>query len=329
MKRSSILVTVVLAVIVLGGFAWFFVEHQGRTSPEIRVRVGYLPIAAELPFFVAIEQGYFAERRIKVELSRFTSSNELANAATAGHVDVMAGTASNVIFDVGAVSGKKHKLLLLNPYSNAPGHITDYLLVKSDSPIKQLSGLRGQRIASFPGSVNRIFVNLILEKHGIPRDSYEYIELPPPNWQPALKSGAINAVSALEPTATQIVVDRVGRSIFDGFYADLMPDVPLSGHWISSDFAREADPETVQAFVAAYRKALDFIRKDEHDARKYLVKYANVRADILDKVGLNPWKMVDDVDVSHLQKFADLLFDQGALREKPDVKQYMLSPKSR
>lgn len=118
-------------------------------------------------------------------------------------------------------------------------------------------------MASFPGSVNRIFCYLILEKHGVPRDSYEYIELLPKDWQTALQTGQIDAVSALEPSASQIMKDGVGVSIFPGFYADLMPDVPLSAHWIAADFYSRANKKQIAAILEVYDRAIDFCRRDE------------------------------------------------------------------
>src|SRR2546421_12994324 len=87
-----------------------------------KLRIGYLPVAAELPLFVAVEQGYFKKAGIDIDLVRFASSNELGNAATADQIDILAGCASNVVFDIGHVSGKKHLVFLTNPYSNTPGH---------------------------------------------------------------------------------------------------------------------------------------------------------------------------------------------------------------
>jgi NitT/TauT family transport system substrate-binding protein len=282
------------------------------------VRIGYLPIAAELPLFVAIEEGFFTDEGLEFELARFTSSNELGNAATADQVDVMAGTASNVVFDLFNVSQKRHHLLAINPYSDRPGHVTDHLIVRRDSGITELSQLRGKRIASFPGSVNRIFVNLILEKYGVPRQSYEYLEMAPPNWQPALQAGSIDAVSALEPNATQILEDKIGVSIFPGFYADLMEEVPLSGHWIASGFYDRSDPIQLDALVRVYARAIEFCRESPSQARAYLTKYANVRADIVDDVGLNPWRMVHDVSPQRFQEYIDLLAENEAVLRRVD-----------
>jgi NitT/TauT family transport system substrate-binding protein len=313
-----------LAAILVASLNYFTNSQRTAQLKLPTLRIGYLPIAAQLPLFVAVEEGYFRDEDLQVQLNQFTSSNDLGNAATADRIDVMAGTASNVVFDIATVSGKRHKLFVVNPYSNITGHFTDHMIVRKGSDITKLSQLRGRRIASFPGSVNRIFVNLILEKYGVPRGTYEYVEMPPPNWEPALQSGSVDAVSALEPAATQIIRDGVGTSIFAGFYADLMPDVPLSGHWIAADYLNRADPKDVAAILRAYVRAVRFIREHEDRARLYLVRYANVRADIVNDVNLNPWRTLAEINITRLQEYADLLAENGALQKLVDVRDFVL-----
>lgn len=321
-RMKMVISILILTPIIVSTIISCSKSPESKSWPQLRI--GYLPIAAELPLFVAIEEGYFKEEGITYELSRFTSSNEMGNAATADHIDIMSGTASNVIFDIATVSGKKHLVFAINPYSNQPGHKTDHMIVRSDTGVTELSQLKGKRIASFPGSVNKIFVNLILEKYDVPRDSYEYIEMTPPNWQPALESGSIDAVSALEPAATQIIQDKVGESISQGFYAELMPDVPLSAHWIAADYYSRADKGQLGAFLRAYEKAIQFCRENEKQARRYLAKYANVRADIIDKVNLNPWQKLAEIDAGKFQAYVDLLAKHGALRKSVDVGEFLL-----
>lgn len=301
-------------------------NRPGDTSQNTwpKLRIGYLPVAAELPLFVAVEQGYFQKAGIQVELIRLASSNDMGNAATADKIDILAGAASNVIFDIGTVSGKRHLIFTVNPYSNTPGHVTDYLIVRKNSGITNLTDLKGKKIASFPGSVNRIFTYLILEKHGVPRDSYSYSELLPKDWEPALQTGSVGAVSALEPNATQIIKDGVGVSIFPGFYADLMPNVPLSGHWVAADFYARADKKQLAAFIDAYEKAVMFCREHEKEAKTYLVKYAEVRQDILDDVNLNPWENLSEIDTKQFQSYIDLLADNKALQAKVNISDYLL-----
>lgn len=326
MTKKTWIVVGILSVLLTAGIVYLVTKNSNAPNDKWpKLRIGYLPIAAELPLFVAVEKGYFKEAGIEFELERMASSNDMANAATADRIDILAGAASNAVFDVGHVSGKRHLLIALNPYSNTRGHVTDHLIARKDSGIKKLVDIKGKKVASFPGSVNRIFTYLILENHGVPRDSYQYVELLPQDWQPSLQSGAVDVVSALEPNATQIIKDGVGYSIFPGFYADLMLDVPLSGHWVGADFAKRADRAQLVAFVKAYEKAIVFCREHETEAKVYLVKYANVREDTLADVNLNPWKMLSEIDAGQLQKFVDLLADNKALQAKVEVKDYILA----
>jgi NitT/TauT family transport system substrate-binding protein len=314
--------TVVIVLIAIALFTTRYVKN-GSTVTQKKIRVGYLPIAAELPLFVAVEKGYFEQAGIQVELTRLASSNDLGNAATSDQIDILAGAASNVIFDIDRTAGKRHLLFAVNPYSNAPGHVTDHLIVRKDSGINAVANLKGKKLAGFPGSV-RVLIFLILEKQGLPRNSYEYIELPPANWEPSLQSGAIDAGVALEPSATQILKDGAGTSIVKGFYAELMPEMPLSGHWVAADFYSRADKDQLAAFVDAYTKAITFCREHEREAKAYLPKYANVREDILEGVNLNPWKTYSEIDLQKLQSYADLLANNQAIQGQVKASDFVL-----
>ncbi|MGH8558275.1 MAG: ABC transporter substrate-binding protein [Methylococcales bacterium] len=321
--------TIFLAIIILALFITdvahylpTFTASAKRDWPTLRI--GYLPIAAELPLFVAVERGYLEKAGVKFELIRLVSSNEMGNAATADKIDILSGAASNVIFDIGTVSGKRHLVFTINPYSSTPGHITDHLIIRKGSGINTLSDIKGRKVASFPGSVNRIFTYLILEKQGVSRNSYEYTELLPKDWEPALQSGAIDVVSALEPNATQIIKDGIGVSIFPGFYADLMPDAPLSGHWVAADFYFRADKGHISAFLDAYDQAVLFCRDHESDAKVYLKQYAGVREDILEDVNLNPWKTLSEIDSNQFQAYIDLLAENKALQARVNISDYLL-----
>jgi ABC-type nitrate/sulfonate/bicarbonate transport system substrate-binding protein len=298
-----------------------------QTAPAVKpwpkIRIGYLPVAAELPLFVAVEKGFLQQEGITYELVRVPSSNEMGNSATADKIDILAGAAMNVVTDIGHVSGKKHLLFAVNPYSNRPGHVTDHLIARKGSGIASVKDLKGRKIAALPGSV-RVLVFLVLEKYGIPRNSYEYLELLPKDWEPSLQAGAIDAVVALEPSATQIIKDGVGTSILPGFYAELMPDMPLSGHWVSADFYSRTDKRLLSAFLNAYDKAIAFCREHPAEAKAYLVKYANVREDILADVNLNPWQKLSELDVKQIQAYLDLLSTNNGIQGNPRATDYIL-----
>lgn len=314
----SVLKLVFLASII---FLWSCTSSCNNKKDN-KLRVGYVPIAVALPLLVANDEGYFQEQGFNVEMVRMTSSNELANAATSGQLDVSV-VATNVMLDIGFVSKKKHSLIITNPYTNQEGYIADYILVKDPNVIKKLEDLKGKKIGIFPGSVIKVFCNLILQKYGLNKDDYQLIELAPQNWASALQTGQIDALSALEPQAAQIIQDKIATPIASGFYAQLMPNVPLSAHWISEDYVKASSKDQTDKIILAIDKAVDFINKNPEKAKGYLVKYANVREDVVGKVQLNPWKHHNEINLNEVQNFIDILYQNGAIQNKENINDYI------
>lgn len=309
-------VTAIIAVILL--------LSGCRNHPKAdKIRIGYVPLAVTLPLFVANDEGYFKEQGFEVELVRFASSNEVGNAGTTGQVDILSA-ASNVVFDIGFVSSKRHKLILPNLYSDKKGNITDYILVRDTLKIKTINDLKGKRIGIFPGSVIKVFCTLILEKYGLNKNDYTLIELSPKDWAASLQTNQIDALSALEPQASQLMIDKIGFPIAAGFYAQLMPNVPLSGNWISEDFYNKYGDEAAEKIIIAVDKAVDFINNNPDKAKEYLVKYANVREDVVNQVQLNPWTKHSEINYSEIQKFIDVLFENKAIQNKENINNYKL-----
>lgn len=294
-----------------------------NNSKANKIRIGYVPLAVVLPLYVANDEGFFKEQGFDVEMVRFASSNEVGNAGTTGQVDILSA-ASNVVFDIGFVAKKHHKLILPNLYTNSPGNITDYILVRDTMSIKKNEDLKGKKIGIFPGSVIKVFCTLILEKYGLKKGDYELIELSPKDWAAAMQTGQIDAVSALEPQASQLIADKIGYPISAGFYSQLMPNVPLSGNWISEDYYNKYGIENAKKIILAVDKAVEFINKNPEKAKEYLVKYANVRKDIVNRVQLNPWKKYSETNYSEIQNFINVLYENKAIQNKEDINNYLI-----
>ncbi|MDP2024343.1 MAG: ABC transporter substrate-binding protein, partial [Hydrogenophaga sp.] len=62
---------------------------RAQTGPKIRI--GYWPIAAGLPFYSAIELGYFKEAGLDVEALKFAGAQQVMEAVLSGRAD---GTAN-------------------------------------------------------------------------------------------------------------------------------------------------------------------------------------------------------------------------------------------
>src|SRR5947209_4347020 len=88
--RMRVTVAVTICFLLL---APLIIVNSGcdRRSASLTVKVGYIPFNNCLPFFAALEKGYFANRGLNVEPVRFNDSTEALNALLGGQVDSLAG----------------------------------------------------------------------------------------------------------------------------------------------------------------------------------------------------------------------------------------------
>ena len=64
-------------------------------AADDKILIGYWPIAAGLPFYLAVENGFFKDAGVNVEAVRFASPSQVAEAMVAGRIHGSAnGTAS-------------------------------------------------------------------------------------------------------------------------------------------------------------------------------------------------------------------------------------------
>src|SRR6185295_2787161 len=101
---------------------------------------------------------------------------------------------------------------------------------------------------------------------GIPEKEVEWVELSPKEWEPALVGKRVDAVFVMEPEATQMLDDGVAVPLAHGVIAELFPDAPLSGHWVTDAFIR-AHGDAARKVARAYVQALERIRQDPAKAR--------------------------------------------------------------
>lgn len=315
---QKIFIGALLSLLVVG-IAWVAVKQPEPAEQQEKIVIGYLPITAALPLFVAKEQGYFLEQGLEVELVEFKTSNDVMAAAQSGHIDLIGTSATNASLDAMSSVGVDVEMFIANNYVKRPdGKSTDFVLVRKDLEIDNMSDLKGKNVAFFPGSVGRVFAKALFPKYGLSVNEVSYIELPPDQWLPALQSGSIDAVvGAVEPFAALILDAGAAEILVDGYYAELVSPAPASGAFFIKGRLSEEQEGSV---VTAYRSAVTHIDENETEAIKTLLTYTSVPESVLANVNLQEWTFTDDPNTAQAAKaFAATLFKHGGIQGDPST----------
>ena len=115
-----------------------------------KIRIGYWPIAAGLPFYSAIELGYFKEAGLDVEPLKFAGAQQVMEAVLSGRADGTANGTGSANIAIGEIAQPgTFKIFCSNP-SNVK-NVLDEVIVPVASPAKVMADLKGKRIGSGPG----------------------------------------------------------------------------------------------------------------------------------------------------------------------------------
>jgi NitT/TauT family transport system substrate-binding protein len=170
-----------------------------RAQSSSKIRIGYWPIAAGLPFYAAVEKGFFKEAGLDVEPLKFAAAAQIMEAMLAGRCDGSANGTGSANLAIGEIAAPgTFKIFASNP-SNVK-NVLDEMLVPANSTAKIMADLKGKRVGSGPGIQNVTLAKIILEKNGIANPTVT--ELPVGQHVPALAAGQVDAVYTLEPTGT-------------------------------------------------------------------------------------------------------------------------------
>lgn len=289
-----------------------------------KILIGYWPIASGLPLYVGLERGIFKEAGLQVEGARFASAQQVAEAMISGRIHGSAnGTASAALALAEITSPNLFKIICSNPSNRKL--VLDEFVVPKDSTIKSIAELVGKKVCSGPGIQNVTLAKIILEKNGIANP--QVTELPIGQHVPALAAGQIDAAYTLEPTGTAGRLKGLTRVLEPGVIARYVlgdPDAPWFGGSASITTALMKDkPELARKYVAAYAKAVDWVRKSPDESRTHLDGFTAIEAALVKEVPLSGFTLYNEFkpsDVEYFQKFFDVFADRKIFSKRLDVK---------
>ncbi|MBV8840816.1 MAG: ABC transporter substrate-binding protein, partial [Alphaproteobacteria bacterium] len=199
-SRRRVLTAGAASVVALGLPS--ITRAQGQT-----VRIG-VPTKTYYPTIIAetaIRQKLFEKEGIKAELTVYRGGAEGYEALAAGAADVIMNSASSVS------AGLKKGVLAKNVAGTALGYYGWHLVVKTDSPIKDVKELAGKKVGiTSAGSGTDI---LALWTQADRKIEFTRVPLGGGGLVPNLLSGNIDASVLYSPLTYKMFIDKTARSL--------------------------------------------------------------------------------------------------------------------
>ena len=315
--RRTLIKAAGAALVMAGAPASVFAQ----TNPKIRV--GFWPVASAIPFFAAIEKGYFKEAGLDVEPLKLASPQQIAEAMIAGRAEGSSnGTGSAALGIAEIAQPGVLKIFCTNPTNQK--FVLDQFIVGKDSPIKAISELSGKKVACGPGVQNVVLARTVLERAGA--KNFTVVELPIGQHIAAIVANQVDACYTLEPTGTIGRLNGTTRNLEVGVIATYVLGDPMAPwHGGSASLTTEflnKYPEVSRRYIAAYKRGVDLVKTNPSEARPFLKGYTAIEGALTNEVPMADYMMSSEFkssDIGHFQKFFDLFTERGVFNRKVDV----------
>lgn len=302
----TIIVAGVTTLLALTGCSAGESKVEAGKLEKTTVKVGALPLADYAPLYWAQEKGLFSKEGLTVELQPLqggpvglqkTASGDLDFSISNAFSSTIAMTSGVPLTTVATASGL--------------GDGSQIIVVKPDSPIKELKDLDGKTVGvNTTNNVGDVTFNNLAASKGI-QAKPRWVEVPFNEMATGVTSGAIEAGYVPEPFASSAKAQGL-RTVVD------LTEGPNRGlqvaEFVASKQFVKQNPNTTAAFARAIYAAGAQMSADEAGVRAWLPGVAKLSPEVAKTMVLPHY--YDSPQVQARQKTADLLQQQGILKSQ-------------
>jgi NitT/TauT family transport system substrate-binding protein len=193
--------------------------------------------------WVALEQGYFEEANINVEIQPGTGTGDNVALVASGQAQFAVGDLTGVTLLMGTdavegitVIGAVHQLALIG-----------FLSLEDEAGISSPQDLEGKSVADSSGSVGRLLFPTYAELAGINPEAVDLVDADPPQLPGLLAAGTVDAIGQFAVGVPLIQAAANGRTASFLAYSDFMSDLYGNSLVTSTELAQN-DPDLVERF---------------------------------------------------------------------------------
>jgi NitT/TauT family transport system substrate-binding protein len=293
----------------------------GDSSGTQTLRVGVIPIADVAPLYLGIDKGFFKEEQLKIQPQLAEGGAAITPAVVSG--DFQIGFSNTISLLIAASKDLPVEIIsqgVLGGKSEEEAWAD--LLVLKDGPIQDGKDLEGKTIAvNTLENICEVTIKASLEKDGVDVDKLKFTEVPFPDMNAALEQKRVDGACVVEPFVSQGTAGKAEG--IDPFYVRTAPDLTVATYFTSKQYAEE-NADTVDRFVRAINKSLEYAQAHPDEVRQTLLDYTEIPPEAVEAIKLPIWRT--DLNEPTIEKLSELSKKYGLIEEEPDLNELIRQP---
>ena len=317
---------------ILGALAGLSLTGMPAVAQSLeKVKVGVFPVSSSLPYFVALDLGYYKDLGLAPETIILMGGPPNIAALITNQIEVASVLVTLEGFN--ADVKKPGVAMYIAMHSQNSKYIMEQFVVRGGlaDKVKTLADFKGLKLMSAPGPANINAAKGILAKIGLKEGDYTIDQLDMGQHVNAMKAGTFDGGYTIEPAATIMHKLGIAKTVEAGVIAKYVLGDPnaeayAAGCAITTDFMNKR-PDVAKRFAQGWSKAIDYIVANPDAARKHLAKNTLTPENIVDIVPMLGYTMTKNMrpkQLGYLQTFADFGQQIGVVPQKIDVRQNLI-----
>lgn len=247
-------------------------ETTAPKPERAKVRVAYHPhITGVGGVLNAIDNGYFEEENLEIELIQFTSGATELAAMASGDIDLgYLGVGAHVFAPQGQCS------ILALDSTDLSGEI----MVRADSGFTSMADLKGKNVAISAGTTSELVLSMALKLNGMEKTDVNIINMDASGKVTAFMTGQIDAISIEAPYTDQIRKEMGDDQVVTiSGSKDFLPDAVFTNSWVTTNKFLEKNEDVVVRFLKAWLKGTEDRYNDMEGTVQKVADYINTDYD--------------------------------------------------
>lgn len=288
------------------------------------VRVAYMPnMGSASSLFTAIDQGYFDEVGLKVEVAEFEGGPAEITAMASGDIDI-----AQIGHGAHALCIEGQACIFQMDHTNS---LSDEVVANKEKGITKAEDLKGKTVAVASGTSSEVILKQILAKANMTEDDIKVVEMAVDGMTTALVAGQIDAAATWSPNTVTLKKSLGDNYVSLGSNADFADKATFPSSFITTKEYAEKNKDVLVRFSAAINKAHVYREANIEEVAKSLAKHLDAPEEtMVASVGEADWATINKIcgDMEAVKKVYEIqqnvFMDSGRIKEKADPNSYVL-----